>query len=76
MSDPIDFQEVKNHKKYKQIVSDLNAIIMVLDLTQRSLVFFKKYKSVQEVISICETNITLLNIQKKKYETELQKSTK
>ncbi len=76
MSDPIDIQSHKNRKKYEQIVSDITAINHVLDLTQRSLVYFKKYKNVQEIISIIESNITLLNIHKKKYLDELEKAKK
>ena len=73
MSKVTDLQEAKNRKKYEQIIKDIDAISRVLDLTQRSLVYFKKYKSVQEVISMCETQLTLLNIHKKKYEEELKK---
>jgi peroxiredoxin family protein len=72
MSKITDLQDVKNKKKYKQIVEDINAILRVLDLTQRSLIHYKKYRNVQEIISSCETNMTLLDIHKKKYEKELE----
>lgn len=73
MSNPVDIKSFKDRKKYKQIVEDLTAVIKVFDLTQRSLVHFKKYKNVQEVISILETNLTLLDLYKKKYEAELKR---
>jgi hypothetical protein len=72
MSKLADFASHKNRKKYKQIVADLEAILRVFDLTQRSLAYYKKYKNVQEIISNIETNGTLLNIAKKKYEKELE----
>lgn len=71
MSDPTDFNNFKNRKKYKQIISDIDNVLKVFDLTQRSLVFFKKYKNVQEVVSILETNSTLLTLYRNKYQKEL-----
>lgn len=73
MSKPTDFNEYKKQKKFKQIVEDIDKILHVFDLTQRSLKFFSKYKNAQEVISICEANGTLLTLYKKKYEKELEK---
>ena len=72
MSEPINLKDFKDRKKFKQIVEDLENINRILDLTQRSLIHFKRYKNVQEIISICETNMTLLNLYKKKYEAKLK----
>lgn len=72
MSKLLDLKTFKNKKKYKQIVEDLTNVNKVLDLTQRSLIHFKRYKNVQEIISICETNLTLLEMYKKKYESLLK----
>lgn len=63
----------KNKKKYEKIVRDLSAILKVLSLTQQGLAHFKAYVAVQEVISVLETNKTLLDLQLKKYEKELKK---
>lgn len=73
MSKPIDLRDFKNQKKYKQIVEDLSNVMHVFSLTQRSLAFYKKYKNVQEVVSIIETNKTLLELYRKKYEAELER---
>lgn len=74
MSKTLDLENFKNKKKYKQIVSDINAITHVLDLTIRSLIHFKKYRTVQELISVLQTDITLLGMHKSKYENQLAKT--
>lgn len=63
-----DLKGFKKEKKYKKIVSDIDSILLIFNLTQRSLAFFKEYVVVQELVSIIETNKTLLEIHKKKYE--------
>lgn len=72
MSKLTNFTDFKNKKKYQKIVEDLGNINHVLDLTQRSLIHYKRYKNVQEIVSIIETNLTLLQMYKTKYEKLLK----
>lgn len=65
--------DYKNKKKYKKIVEDLEAIIKVISLSQQALSHYKVYKVAQELISVHETNKTLLDLQLKKYQKELQR---
>ncbi len=62
----------KEKKKYTRLISDIDNILKVLELTQASLIFFKHYKPVLELISVIETNKTILQAWKKKYESKLQ----
>lgn len=71
MSQLTQIKEYKLKKKYEKILKDIEGILLVFSLTQRALSVFKNYISVQEIISIIETNKTLLELQKKKYEKEL-----
>lgn len=66
-----NLHEHKNKKKCKKIVKDIEAILTLLTVSQRGLSLFKHYVSVQEIISVLETNKTLLELQKKKYEAQL-----
>jgi hypothetical protein len=74
--------KVKNIRKFKQlrafekIVSDIPRILHVLSLTQRGLAVFKAYIPVQEIISVLETNKTLLEIKLCKYQDELEQMKK
>lgn len=63
--------DYKAKKKYERIVKDIGDILKVFNLTQRALAVFKNYICVQEIISIIETNKSLLELQKVKYEKEL-----
>lgn len=67
MSKLINLKDYKNKKKMDKIVSDIDKIVNIFTLTQKSLSFFKTYAVVQEVISIIETNKSLLLLHKKKY---------
>lgn len=69
---PTSISSHKLKKKYERIVKDIDSILLIFGLTQRSLKFFKNYVIVQEIVSILATNTTLLELQRKKYETELQ----
>lgn len=71
-----DLKGFKKEKKYKKIVSDIDSILLIFSLTQRSLAFFKEYVVVQEIISIIETNKTLLELHRKKYLNELEEAEK
>jgi hypothetical protein len=71
MTIPTKIKDYKLKKKYERIVKDISDILKVFSLTQRALAVFKNYIAVQEIISIIETNATLLELQKKKYEKEL-----
>lgn len=61
----------KNKKLYEKIIKDITAILQILSLTQRGLSIFKSYIAVQEIISVLETNKTLLELKQKQYETQL-----
>lgn len=70
-------KSIKSHKEKRQakvILEDLNDIEKVLDLTIRGLSVFKKYTLVMEIISCAQTNKTLVEIQKKKYEKMMENS--
>jgi hypothetical protein len=64
--------EHKSKKKYKKVVEDIDGILKVISLSQKSLSFFKQYLPVQEMISVLETNKTLLELHRKKYEGKLE----
>lgn len=72
MNIPISISSHKLKKKYERIVKDIDSILLIFGLTQRSLKFFKNYIVVQEIVSILATNTTLLELQRKKYEKELE----
>jgi hypothetical protein len=71
-------QEEKEDNLNNRIISDINHILLVLEKTQQALSFFKKYKPIQEIISIIETNKTLFTLSKKKHakNTEFDKDKK
>ena len=66
-------QDFKDDKKYKKIIDELVNVILILNITQQRLTHYKHYIKVMEVISVIETNKTLLDFQKRKYEKELSK---
>lgn len=76
MNKTTDLKLFKSKKKNEKIVSDISEILKVLTLTQKALSIFKHYVSIQEIISVIATNCTLLELQQKKYEKELQNITK
>jgi len=67
MTKLVNLKDYKNKKKIDKIVSDIDKIVNIFTLTQKSLSFFKNYAVVQEVISVIETNKSLLLLHKKKY---------
>jgi hypothetical protein len=68
----ISIENFKNKKKCKKYIEDIDDILKVITLSQKSLSFFKQYTSVQEMISVLETNKTLLELHRKKYESKLE----
>jgi hypothetical protein len=69
MIEIVNLQKYKEDKLNKKIIKDVTNIIIILEKCQKELTeFSNKYKSVQEIYSVIETNRVLLNIQKKKYE--------
>lgn len=68
----ISIENFKNKKKCKKYIQDIDDILKVITLSQKSLSFFKQYTSVQEMISVLETNKTLLELHRKKYESKLE----
>jgi hypothetical protein len=65
-----DFKQKKIHER---IIEDIDKILHVISLAQQSLSFFKQYIPVQKLVSMMETQKTLLEIHRKKNETELEK---
>ena len=72
----ISLQKHKDKKKYKKVLEDIDNILKIISLSQKSFSFYKQYISVQEMISVLETNKTLLELHRKKYEGELEKISK
>lgn len=58
------------------MLEDIDNILKVISLSQKSFSFYNKYMPVQEMISVLETNKILLELHRKKYESELEKITK
>ena len=68
--EPISLQDFKDRKLNKRIVDDIVKILQILQMSQQALMFFRKYKPVQEIISVIETNKVLFELKKKKYEVK------
>ena len=66
--------EHKKKKMYGKLIEDINKILHIISLTQKSLSYFKQYIPVQKLISIMETQKTLLEIHRDKVEDELEKT--
>lgn len=71
MTKIINIGEVKEDRINKKILQDINAIILVLETSQQALSFFKKYKPIQEIISVIHTNLTLFKIKKSQHEKQI-----
>jgi hypothetical protein len=65
-----DFKQKKIHER---VIEDIDKILHVISFAQQSLSFFKQYIPVQKLVSMMETQKTLLEIHRKKNETELEK---
>jgi len=68
-----NLDDYKKKKFHTRLVEDIDKILHVISLAQQSLSFFKQYIPVQKLISMMETQKTLLEIHRKKNETELEK---
>jgi vacuolar-type H+-ATPase catalytic subunit A/Vma1 len=68
-----DLGDYKKKKMYGKLMEDINKILHIISLTQKSLSYFKQYIPVQKLISIMETQKTLLEIHRDKAENELEK---
>ena len=64
---PTNLSKYKTKKKYEKIISDIDQIINIFSLTQRSLKFFRTYTVVQEVVALIESNKVYLEMTKNKY---------
>lgn len=73
MGSIIDINSIKNKKRYKRYIEDIDQILHILSTSQKALSFFKHYIPAQEIISVIETNKTFLELNRKKYEKELSK---
>lgn len=65
-------QEYKDKKKIKKYIQDIDNILKIISLSQKGLSHYKQYSSTQEMISVLETNKTLLELHRKKYESKLE----
>jgi len=68
----ISIEAFKSKKKCKKYIEDIDSILKIITLSQKSLSFYKQYASVQEMVSVLETNKTLLELHRKKYESKLE----
>ena len=68
----IHLQQFKDKKKIKKYVKDIEDILKIITLSQKGLSIYKQYSSVQEMVSVLETNKMLLEMHKKKYESKLE----
>lgn len=68
-----NLDDYKKKKLHNKLIEDIDKILHVISLAQQSLSFFKQYIPVQKLISMMETQKTLLEIHRKKNETELEK---
>lgn len=72
MTDIVNLKLHKDKKKYKKVLEDIDSMLRIFMLSQQSLSFFKHYIPAQEIISILETNKTLLELKRKRYNKELE----
>lgn len=68
MTNPISLDNFKNRKKNQKVITDLKAIVRILNLSISGLKFFGHYGIVMECISFLQTQKILLEIHLKKYE--------
>ena len=72
MKNITSIDDFKNKKKYKKVIEDIDSILRVITLAQKSLSYFKQSLTVQEIISVLETNKTLLELYRKTYGDKLE----
>ncbi len=75
MSELSNLATFRNNKLNKKVIEDIDHILHVLTLSQQSLSHFKHYAPCQEIISIMETNKTLFEMHRKKYEEAIVQKT-
>ena len=66
-------KDFKNKKKYKSLVEDLNNILKVINLSRKSLNFYRKYLPVQDIIITLDDSKVLIQSYKDRYEGDLEK---
>lgn len=76
MTNITSFDKYKSKKKLKKIVEDIDNILHVISLTQKSLSYYKQYIPVQEMVSVLATNSTLLELYRKTYADKLEETEK
>ena len=74
MSNVISLQSIKNRKKYKKYIEDIDHIVKVITTSQKALSFFKHYIVVEEIMTVMETNKNFLILNRNKYEKELSQT--
>jgi len=68
----ISLEGFKSKRKIAKYLKDINDILKIITLSQKGLSLYKQYSSVQEMISVLETNKMLLELHRKKYESKLE----
>lgn len=71
-----DITSFKRIKLLKTVIKDLNSVLSTIEECEKKLLEFKFFSNIREIISVMETNKTLLFISKNKYEKELAEITK
>ena len=76
MSSVTSLKDFKDSKKAKIIHGELLVVIRIFNLAIEALKHYARYGIVQKVISVIQSNKTLLEIHVKKYEKLLEKTSK
>ena len=66
----------KRKRTLKKLIVEINAILQVLTLTLRGLTMFRHWIMVQELISVMNTNVVLLNKKLNDFNKELEELNK
>jgi hypothetical protein len=72
MSDLYNIKDYKNNQKIKKLLEELDGIEKVIETSLRAFNLFKHFFPVQECISVLQTNLTLIKINKSKYKKQLK----
>lgn len=67
MSKVTNLSDVKNIKKVEIVLKDLEKIITLIDASLNCLSIYSKYIPVMEILSVMQSNKTILEIHKNKY---------
>jgi hypothetical protein len=68
----VSLSAFKDKRKIEKYLKDIEDILKIITLSQKGLSLYKHYTSVQEMVSVLETNKILLELHRKKYESKLE----